>query len=652
VSHSTQNELPSLTKTLTKWWRLLLVVAVLLVTYILSRLLVQNDVVHPFVLLLVVLVVDQIFCSDKSLDRLVVVIASLVGLLPVLGWIHQADVVSPIELIASIWFVSIGLTIFHNGVRRPNFSLVPAAFSSGLTYWWWSPVSNGMPVEVLSRILPQWDNSSHFMFFYLDLINREYLIRTPQLPGDMRMIGNEYPTGIHYVWSLFASSHRAALNAIPANAIPVFAQSVTLTLAISVGVAVIALLRIGKSTSQKFSYGLVAAGLSLGLIGYGPLSQTISNGFANLPAVVMGVFIVSSVALRPLPNKYLQWYVLLSGTFAILYNWYPIVLLLLPVLVSSAYKMIRRERWCFSLGVISMALIGGLPPVLQTFSLGISHLSVPGGITSFPKPLGIIILLVSCAFGIYLMTQRSQIVIGLSLLFPFLFNMGLAIFLRLTTGEYPYYFQKFFLIVCITTTFLLVMAVGLQLIEREDVASKTSRLNLTTSTFISLVLALALANISGYVGPDRSKFAADSLAPGVATRNEIAYRKWNYEPTIELILKTAQAVNHEQIRLKSCYTLFIPDRIGATGKAELLPWKELLGNVWFHGLTNSYTVEAYNNSYSAPQVTPFLSNEDGLVVAIDASFPKGTVCPVSTSKVTSGLKRLNPQWRTLAIQTK
>lgn len=652
MSQSTNSELPSPTKLLTRRWQRLLVAGVLLTTYVLARLVVQNDIVHPFVLLLGVMIIDQFAAGEDALDRLLVVAAAIFGFLPVLGWIHKADAIGPIEMVISIWFTSSCIRLVARRDWRPRITLLPAVFSAGLTYWWWRPVSIGTPAAVLSRILTQWDNSTHFLFFYTNLVNRQYLIRTTALEGVHKTIGRDYPSGIHYVWSLFATSHRTLLTANPSRAVPVFAHSVTLTLAVSVGITTVAIARIAPARRQKLIFGIIATGVSIGLISFGPLSQTVSSGFANLPAVVIGALVVVSLGIKPLQNKWLQLIAISGGTFSVLYNWYPVVLFLIPLLVATLVKVVRSERWYVTSGLVLLVICAGGLPVLQTFTLGISHLAVGGGINSFPKELGLVILLSAFTFGIYLSASKRYVMTGITLMLPFALNLALAICLRIATGEYPYYFEKFFLITSVITGLLLVIAIlSLQVSSDKEIDTSTF-LNSRASIGIACLLAICLANVSGYVGPDRTVFAKDSLATGVTSRNEIVSRSWNYEPTMNLLLRTADELSSEPLTKKSCYTLFIPDRIGAKGDGEQLPWKELLVNVWFHGLTNSYTIEAYNNSYSAPQVTPFLANEDGLVVAIDASFPKDTVCPVSSSKVSSGLKRLNPRWRTLAIQTK
>lgn len=652
MSRSCNGELLSLANNSARWRNRILIAGVLLATYVLSRLLVQNDVVHPFILLLGVLIIDQFAAGEDSLDRLLVVVAAIFGLLPVLGWIHEADVIGPIEMVVSVWFTSSCVRLVTCRDWRPRISVLPAVISAGFTYWWWRPVSLGTPTAVLSRILPQWDNSTHFLFFYTNLVNRQYLIKTTALEGVHKTIGRDYPSGIHYVWSTFAASRRTLLAVTPSKAVPVFAHSVTLTLAVSIGVAVVAIARIATTRRQKLTFGIIAAGISMGLMSFGPLSQTISSGFANLPAVVVGVLVVVSLGVKPLQNKWLQLIAILGGTFSVLYNWYPVVLVLIPILFVTLINLIRTERWYLTTGLVLLAVCAGGLPVLQTFTLGISHLAVEGGITSFPKELGLVILLGAFIIGFYFLASKKYGMYGTSLMLPFVLNLALAICLRIVTGEYPYYFEKFFLITSVITGLLLVMALLFLQVSPGGSHDASSFLNSRGSIGFAFLLAICLANFSGYIGPDRSAFAKDSLAIGVSSRDEIVSRSWNYEPTMNLLLRTADEISREPLMKKSCYTLFVPDRIGAKGDGEQLPWKELLGNVWFHGLTNSYTVEAYNNSYSAPMMTPYLSNEDGLVVAIDASFPKDTVCPVSSSKVSSGLKRLNSQWRTLAIQTK
>ena len=630
--------------------RILLFVSTLF-SYLAFRVIVEVGNVNPIYLLIGVLILDQFLSPEDAIDRILVVTASLFGLLPVLGWFHKADVISPIEIVAAIWFVSGCINATSRKNFKPTNTLLPVAIGVSSMYLWWRPISDGSPTAVLSRILPGWDNSSHFNFFFSNLINRQYLIRIHQIGGDFRLVGHEYPTGIHYLWSLFFSHERALLLNSPSRAVPVYAISVTITLVVAVGIGAIAIARLGSNSYQKLVLGFVGTGLSIGLIGIGPLSQTIPAGFANMPAVVVGLLLVLSVGVKPISNKWMNLIALTGGTLSVLYNWYPMVVLLIPILIYAVVKFIREERWFVSLGLISAIAVSGILPIAQSLSLGISHLSEPGGITPFPIGIGLIIIFSSCGCGVYLLLVSRKYLEGFTLVIPTIFLVVLGTYIRMTTNEYPYYFQKAFLIGSVTTSFAVVMVLSIHLVFTSNASPQHGRKQSTAIVLCAILIALALVNITGYAGPDREKFAKDAIALGVKSRNDLVHQSWQFQPSVDILLKTAEKVSQEPLDIKSCYTLFIPDRLGAIGEAMPTGWKDLLINVWFHGLTNSYTVEAFNNSYAIPMASSALSNEEHLPVVIDSAYPLETVCPVSSSRVIAKLRGFNAKWRTLEIQT-
>lgn len=617
--------------------------------YVFGRMVVELLGVNSLYVVLAAVLFDQMLSGEKAADRLITLVAALLGILPVLGWLHGADVLAPIELTVAIWFTAgISQQTFLK-IERTSFSLIPAVFGSALTFMWWRPISRGTPASVLARILPQWDNSAHFLFFLNNLINRKYLPMVSSSTGLLRLEGREYPTGIHYVWSLFVSQHRNSFVQRPSQSIPTYALCVAVTLAVAVGVATISTSRLTRNHRDSISVSFVACGLSLGLICVGPLSQAISAGFANMPAVVIGVLLVITVGIRPIKSDISHWIVLLGGSFCILYNWYPLILLVLPILISQWVSILRRKGWLSALSVLIVGIAGGLPPIVQTLSLGLGHLAIPGGITPFPKQLGVSIALSALGIGVLLVGVKGSRDLGVTLLMPSAILVALGTYLRMSTGDYPYYFQKTFLLVSVTTGVVIFMTV-VHLWGPKSGNTKT--LSETSRTIVfTVIVGLALANVTGYVGPDRQKFAPESTASGLTSRNDILHSNWEYAPTMQILINSAEDVMGQTLAQRSCNTLFIPNRIGASGEAGSLGWKDLLVNVWFHVLSSSYTRQAQMNSYATPAVSESLKDEGGMAAAIAASFGPDEVCPMSTSHVNQDLRQNNPAWRTVDIRS-
>jgi hypothetical protein len=164
------------------------------------------------------------------------------------------------------------------------------------------------------------------------------------------------------------------------------------------------------------------------------------------------------------------------------------------------------------------------------------------------------------------------------------------------------------------------------------------------------VIGFALTHTFGYWGIDYPTFSGGSTAIGVLTRNDITKGDTNYLPAAELVVQEIKEVrvlpNHE----KSCLTMIIPLRVGARPDAPIAPWQLTLTNVWFHALTESYTVQAMEQAYMTPNVAPALDNEADLVNAIVKTYDPQSNCIYSTNFVVDRLQQLGPQWRTRSLE--
>ncbi|NBO55948.1 MAG: hypothetical protein EBU84_15485 [Actinobacteria bacterium] len=83
-------------------------------------------------------------------------------------------------------------------------------------------------------------------------------------------------------------------------------------------------------------------------------------------------------------------------------------------------------------------------------------------------------------------------------------------------------------------------------------------------------------------------------------------------------------------------------KFGGTANA----WRDVLANVWFHGLTRSYTSAAKEQGYMTPALAGSVNDERALVAAISATFDIQSVCVFSSKWVNSELNYLRPEWRT------
>ena len=305
------------------------------------------------------------FEVGEAIEDFLLMVAVTLGVLPALGWFSFFDSFNSLKVLVSIYLVKVysrrrdlGRSSYQDAI-----SLIPVGLIGVGTYAWWAGFAKGTPTTVLERLLPIWDLSSHFNFFYSALSNGVHL---PALTAQLHSpwSGHQYPAGIHYVWAAFARSDRNKVLSHPEAAIPIFANSVVVTLAISVSLLALCGWRISNQNWTRFAFATVSAGLACSLVSLGPLSQTISTGFANIPAVVIPLAILISTYFRPLRNSTYQLVVVSSCLSAIAFNWYPALLLVAPLVLHQVVVMIRNNHRVKALWFLLATSLLVLPHVL------------------------------------------------------------------------------------------------------------------------------------------------------------------------------------------------------------------------------------------------------------------------------------------------
>lgn len=617
------------------------------VTYLVITLLQFNEILHPFLLVSAMAVIDLITGGRHAVDRLLLCTTLFIGVVPIFGWVNVPNWFDPVALVSTYWLVTAVFTLNSGGWRRISHSVValPTCFAAWFSFDWWRGISRGSPAELLERFLPIWDLSAHFNFFLMNLTKGTYINRAPVSGTQYRWVGIEYPAGIHYLWSRFAHGARGQLTLHPERAIAVFANMVVVSVVATVVVLSLSLARLGESVSRRFSYAAIGAGIGVGLMVLGPLSQTIYAGFANMPAVIMGLAVVVSIHVRPLDNVVTQTVALSAASLALVYNWYPTALLVLPVVVLHGFRLLRSRNWIAVLGVGLPALVCAVPPVLQTLSLGIKHLDLQGGVQGLSPGVLVAIVLGAAAVTIMTLADRSwtgEFLLGLP---PVVLLLALAVRLRLTTGQYPYYFHKATLYVVPFS--VLVIAATLIGVSESSCHGKTLRKSQRILLpFGSLLLATALSQFFGYWGFDYPTFGGGSTAVGVLTRNDIVKGSTVYLPTAEVILREARATRNLPIKERTCLTLVIPTRLGTSDGTTNDPWMGTLANVWYHALTDSYNQWSMSQAYMTVNIAPALTDESALVDSIAKTFDPPSVCIFSTATINARLREKRPDWQT------
>ncbi len=632
--------------TATASWSRLMVIA-LVGAVVLFDALFATGAIHPFAVLVVIAAFDLVMNGRRGVDRILLASVAVLGVLPAFGWVRLPGFLEPLSIVTGIWLVRSFFGVRNEWRRAPVDALaaVPPVVGAIVTYQWWCGISKGSPTDVLERLLPIWDHSAHFNFFLMNLTKGTYIPRANGGEGPLAWYGSEYPTGIHYVWSHFVAPSRDVILQHTDRAIPVYANSVVVTMSITVLLVGLTIARLATTAHRRFSFAAIGTGLAIGLVTLGPMSQTIYAGFANMPVVLVGVAVIVSFAIRPWPNDVLQTLTLGAATLVLLYNWYPTTLLVVPVLVLHSVRMIKEGKPRPLLWVGIPCAVAGLLPVLQTLSLGVSHLNTQGGVQALPPGVLVAVAMLSLSLSAYVLTEEDGLVaFWLSIPTPCLL-LALALQLRMSTDGYPYYFHKAS-IFAVSIGLIVIVGVIAARVEKRA-TSRNHRINQKVALMTASVIAgLGISQVFGYWGPDYPTFSGGNTAIGVLSRNDITLGGNQFLPTSQIIIREAAVVRELPIKTRSCLTMVIPARVGILSGIPDNPWKDTLSNVWFHALTDSYTIEAQIQAYMTANVAPALGDEADLVDAISKTFDPSSVCIFSTRYVTNELRERRDDWTT------
>jgi hypothetical protein len=632
-------------------WRWYVVSA--LVLYIALMALNWADVVHPFWVLTVLALIEVLRGTPEVLTRLIVAAGVFIGAVPVTGWLHLPTIIDPICALLVVWSQLLVHEIQKSGFRPTVHSITPVpAFVGGLlTYQWWSGLSKGSPSVVLERLLPIWDFAAHFHFFLSNLFERTYIAQSAGPGAGLVWAGREYPSGIHFVWSLFASGLSNEVKTDSTRAIPVFANSVTVTLAIAVGITGVCIGRIGRTCLERLVLTALGTGLAVGLLALGPISQSIWAGFANMPAVLIGLSILISICVSPFDSYRQQLMMLVFASWIVLYNWFPAILLVLLAIVNQGIRIANRQGWRVVLFATFLAIAGAALPLWYASSLGMSHLQDQGGVQPFP--LGILVGSVLCAFALGLFGVGSRVLQQATFLLlpPAVLLVVHGTRLRIITDGYPYYFHKAGLFVGSFVLISTLAIIAFYVVCRSPSVEQSRRTTASRVT-AAVVASFGLSQIFGYWGPDYPTLGAGATAIGVAYRNDITKGSDDFLPTAQIVVRESRNVRQRPIQERSCLILAIPNRLGVLptdnpkfgGTANA--WKDVLANVWFHGLTRSYTTNSHEQSYMSPNIAGSLGDEREMVKAISATFDPQSMCVFSSKIVNLELNYMRPVWRT------
>lgn len=611
----------------------------------------------------VVALIDDVHAPTSIL----MLVAIIVGLLPVAGFLSIPPQFSTLGLILGCYVTVKALSTSHanTSVNLKGVAVITPALAGGaFTYWWWSELLKGSTEDVLTRLMTQWDLSTHFLFFSSIARDGKYLLLSSPPSESFIWAGREYPAGIHYVWSQFGLALRETSAIDRSVLIPFFAQAILATGAAAVAVTSLCLARLGSSTFTHILNGIIGAAIGAAVFCAGPLSSSFWGGFANLPAVVIGMMILMTFLLKPHHNR-LQLWVLAFGVIALALNWYPVVVLFMPPLTVVCAKMYARNSSRYLVTLVVLCVASSAPLIWLLRTVGLKRIAESsGGVNEFPETLLIGGALLCLGLGV-LFYRRVRLEVLLMLIGPAVLLYALGRYMINSVGELRYYFDKLGLFV---GTYLVILIVSLVvLIGQRGLMSV--RLNVANQVRIVLgvvLVSMATIQMFGYWGPELNGLESETLGPLQRKKMlEVETKASDFRPLSASVLRESAINRSRTIEERSCTLLVLPKRVATDAAAneyglvfgDVDPANSLwLANIWFQALSDSATTEAFARTPRTTELGRVFDDypplpESRIDETIEATFNPDEVCILSTSEINAELRKKSPAWRTLDIES-
>lgn len=490
-------------------------------------------------------------------DRFVVAFAVVFGWLPLLGWVPGIGTAVDVPglVLAGVAGLAVGGRVARlggGGGRATTASLSEwvAIGVGAATALWWGVPQIGLGLSGRLQYLTNWyDNVTHFAMFRYNLALGSFEAVRRHLPGGAVRLGSDYPQGVHQAWAQLVRLWSPHPPAAAAGLLDSYVTVLVLTNGLCVVLGCMAVVRICRKDVLPALVGMaaVAALYTFGL--FGPF-----NGYPNFDLAAMAAAAAVTMAVRPMPNPGAHFAVVAGLGLVVAYNWYPLLLMVVPALVVSAVALRRASsgRARVPVGaVLTGSALAFAAPLALFLHRGVSTLNTAGGV--IPVPWG---LLVVCGAGLGALVVHRHVVSGdravtLVVGAPAYLGLGGLVLVLgyevLSKGAVSYYGQK--LAVGVFVVDLLVLACLVA--ERLAQGDRRGRMSRPVMTTIALLAAVVALEIDGYVGPASRTLAASDVAAGVVS-HEVLTAQPKTSPGAAAMLGAARdAQEHEAPSKKS-----------------------------------------------------------------------------------------------------
>ena len=614
-----------------------------------------------FVILALILGAEIIFSLEKSYERMIFFIALSFGAVPIIGWFPLARFVNPFYLIFGFWSVSLieelgsgshpRLSLWIQRLK-PNLMAIVAPIVSFLLF---SPIAQGGDEKVLARLLQYWDHGSHFYFYFSSLTNGSY-ISTLQPPAfGEKWQGREYPAGTHLILAKLTESVISQNESVSNQIITLYANSIILLHTFALWFSILMIIRLLFTNAKRFLFTIPISACMFGMYTLGLGSQTVFFGFANYPSIWIGLSLGISILIKPLENRLAQ-ILCAVGTIGILsYNWWPAACVIFPPLLLQTLKLVEKRK--YSAIVISAFLLQLTFPILITLSLGVNHLNIPGGIAGLSLRSFLIFCVLLPLVAIVILSQfdkKSPHLLHLSyFILLSLFCFGIAVNNVITNLYYItkflqiLYFYAFIFLLQISAHFFSEYTREIEKPRRSKFArdsSRSSHSQLTQSRekILSWLLAILILASGANWGLLSNDFKRE-IPSGLERINEFGAKADQNSPLAGKVILAVQESKLFPIQRLSNTVLIFPNQLASNANSNSNDI-QILGNIWFHSLTNSQTESSWLNSYKLSGGNIQLDGSKNVCQSVIATFEKAITHIITSEEVASCLKQSDPGW--------
>jgi hypothetical protein len=463
-------------------------------------------------------------------DRLLLAFALIVGFLPLIAWVPGLELkidVPGVFLAIAVGFVSWHqLRESHAGWLSRTVSLPTPAEAiallagAGVTLWWRQPFTRLSPSGTLQALFPGWDNDSHFEMFAQNLKLGSFIQVRPNLPNGEKLLGYDYPQGMHQAWAQYAR----LLTPRPTLTLPWLLHSYLNVLLLTTGaIVVLGCMGACRLARRDLLAALPVMAIVLAMFAFGRYGPF--TGYPNFDLAIVAAAVAVSLMIRPTLYPTTNFFAVAGMGLIVMYNWYPLVLLIAPALALAALRArsgaTGRRRTLVSAFVLATAVAYVLP-VLFTLHRGTSSLNSNGGLPSNPA-WGLLILVLAALVGVAVFRQASHpdlmtnVIIGAPAALGGTLIIALATYTTVSTGSVSYYGEKAaegFLGVC-----LLVLAYVVA--SDFSISSLRRKLSVPMAVAVTVLLSIAALQIDGYVGPSIASLKSSYVATGFGVHDAL-----------------------------------------------------------------------------------------------------------------------------------